>query len=377
MTGSAMRAKWVLLVLCGLSGCDKTAGWVHIECQYPELYVLGAVPYRMVTGDDAERVEPVCRPADGPADGLLLRILYKGTQQKEGLDLDQGLRPGDKVAGKALTVGRFAAGFGGFSLSCIEQSLPAASRCSSSGDCAVGEVCDPAPGKGFCVDGLSDCYSGARPGGLDIADVSYRAHIPERGTPVGVAILVDMSGSNRGLTMRYPPYREVDNEAAPGGPVDFSLVDLAQCASDINGTRFSAVKTIIENLNPDDRFIIFGFNEYGIEIPCELPAGSNGGFLPRALLLSPTHGIVGLGHGANGADFCNMESFYEALSNDKPVGVGMRNRPEQTVNGNADGTQYCDDFYTQKEFTGMLYGDPFVRILPCCVTYPGSGEAKS
>ncbi|MBM4370504.1 MAG: hypothetical protein FJ098_02570, partial [Deltaproteobacteria bacterium] len=35
------------------------------------------------------------------------------------------------------------------------------------------------------------------------------------------------------------------------------------------GTRMNAVRTIIENLNPDDKFIVFGFREYGIDVVCD------------------------------------------------------------------------------------------------------------
>ncbi len=266
-----MRAMCLLLLVCALGACDGTAkvsGIIHHQAD--ELYVIGAVPYRATDVDGALRDSPVCRPEDGAPDGLLLQFVYKGYGTKGGSDLDLAIRPGDRIIKTKVTEARMAASFGTVSLSCIEEALRGAVRCALGADCAPGETCDPSPGKGFCVDALASCYSGVQVAGVPVEDVSYRAHTPERGVPIGVAILVDMSGSNKGFVKPYPPYHEVDNQD-PSGLHEDALTDFLPRGSDPNGTRMNAVKTIIENLNEDDRSIVFGFNEYGIDVVCALP----------------------------------------------------------------------------------------------------------
>jgi len=259
-----------MIVGVSQTGCDSTASLYLSEVQFDELYVMSAVPMKKISEDGEVRYEPLCRMQDEAADGLILRVLLKGTQQKEGADLDQSIRPGDRIDLQEVTETKINPERFELSFSCIEQQFPGAARCKTSADCAQGELCDPSPGKGFCVDGLEDCYSGIQTGNVAISRVGFKEFTPSRAEPVGVAILVDMSGSNKGFVKPFPPYYEVDNED-PTGKNEDALQNFADRASDLNGTRFSAVETIIENLNDRDRVIVFGYREYGIDVFCVLP----------------------------------------------------------------------------------------------------------
>jgi hypothetical protein len=260
------------LMILGVSqtGCDSTASLYLSEVQFDKLYVVSAVPMKKVSEGGEVKYVPLCRMQDEAADGMILRVLLKGTQKKDSPDLDQSIRPGDRVDLQAIQESKVNPERFELSFSCIEQELPGAAQCSNSGDCEQGEVCDPSPGKGFCVDGIKGCYSGIQTGNVAISHIGFKEFTPSRGENVGVAILVDMSGSNKGFVKPFPPYYEVNNED-PSGEHEDALIDFAQRASDLNGTRMNAVKTILENLNSDDKAIVFGYREYGIDVICDLP----------------------------------------------------------------------------------------------------------
>ena len=270
LTYGVFLAVTLLFLGVSQSGCDSTASLYLSEVQFSELYVLSAVPMKKVSEDGEVKYVPLCRMQDEAADGVILRVLLKGTQAKEGTDLDQSIRPGDRIDLQEVTEAKISAARFELSFSCIEQELPGFAQCTTSSDCDAGEICDPSPGKGFCVDGIQSCYSGINTGDVQISHVGFKAFTPNRGENVGVAILVDMSGSNKGFVKPYPPYYEVNNED-PSGINEDVFSDFSSRASDLNGTRMNAVKTIIENLNSDDRFIVFGYREYGIDVICELP----------------------------------------------------------------------------------------------------------
>ena len=263
-----------LLALSVVAGCDSTASLYLSEVQWNELVVMSAVPMKKVLGEDGQvDYVPLCRMQDEAADGLLLRILFKGTQQIDSPDRDQSIRPGDRIDLKEVTTSQVNPGKFELAISCIEKQLPGAAQCNTNADCEDcedGKTCDVNVGKGFCVDGMKSCYSGIQTGDVQISRVGFREFTPSRGENVGVAILVDMSGSNKGFVKPFPPYYEVNNED-PSGVHDDVFMDFAQRASDIAGTRMNAVKTIIKNLNADDKFIVFTFREYGIDVVCELP----------------------------------------------------------------------------------------------------------
>ena len=265
-----MRALRLLILICALAACDKTVATSGIlDMQTDRVYVVGAVPFKTIEVDGEEGYAPICGPDDGTPEGLLLQFVYRGYAKPGENDRNLGIRPGDRLIGTEVTEARMAATLGTVSVACVEAAIRSAARCALGADCAEDETCDPSPGKGFCVDALASCYSGVEVDGIPAADVSYRAHVPARGIPVGVAILVDMSGSNKGFVKPYPPYQEVDNHDPSGLHAD-ALTDFLPRGSDPNGTRMNAVKTIIESLNEDDKHIVFGFNEYRIDVVCAL-----------------------------------------------------------------------------------------------------------
>ncbi len=272
LTYGVFLAVTLLILGASQTGCDSTALLYLSEVKFSELYVVSAVPMKKVTVDGEVKYVPLCRMQDEVADGLILRILLKGTQDREGNDLDQSIRPGDRIDLQEVTEAKITSERFELSFNCIEQQLPGTAQCTTPSDCDQGKTCDIGVGKGFCVASadLGGCHSGIQTGNVAISHVGFKAFTPNRGENVGVAILVDMSGSNKGFVKPFPPYYEVDNQDRSGIHQD-AMDGFAQRASDINGTRMNAVKTIIENLNTDDKAIVFGYREYGIDVICVLP----------------------------------------------------------------------------------------------------------
>ena len=263
-------AATLLVLSVSLAGCDSTASLYLSEVQWDELTVMSAVPMKKVSGENGQiDYVPLCRMQDEAADGLLLRVLFKGTQQVDSPDRDQSIRPGDRIDLKEVTTTLVNPEKFELSFSCIEQQLPGASKCTANADCEDGEVCDVQVGKGFCAKVKEGCYSGIQTGNVAISKVGFREFTPSRGENVGVAVLVDMSGSNKGFVKPFPPYYEVNNED-PSGDHDDVYLEFDQRASDISGTRMNAVKAILNNLNDDDKHIVFTFREYGIDVVCDL-----------------------------------------------------------------------------------------------------------
>jgi len=257
-----------LLALVG--GCDVVPNVYLSERQFSDLYVMSAVPMKKVVEGGEFKYVPLCRMQNEAADGMILRVLLKGTQHRNGTDRDQSIRPGDRIDLQPVSESKVDPYRFEMSLGCIEQEIPYVVQCNTSSDCGQEEICDSSPGKGFCVNGIGGCYSGLQSGNLAISSIGFKEFTQHRGEDVGVAILVDMSGSNKGFVKPYPPYYEVNNED-PSGEHEDALFDFAQRASDINGNRLDAVKTILDNLNSDDKAIVFGYREYGIDVICNLP----------------------------------------------------------------------------------------------------------
>ncbi|MFH1530965.1 MAG: hypothetical protein ABIK09_09570 [Pseudomonadota bacterium] len=274
LTYGVFLAVTLLLLGASQTGCDSTASLYLSEVQFSELYVVSAVPMKKVIEDGETKYVPLCRMQDEAADGMILRVLLKGTQDREGNDLDQSIRPGDRIDLQEVTEAKVTSARFEMSIGCIEKQLPGTAKCATSSDCGPGKICDTSVGKGFCVAGagaVGGCFSGIETGDVAISHVGYKAFTPSRGDGVGVAILVDMSGSNKGFVKPYPPYYEVNNED-PSGTHEDALDGFVDRASDLNGTRMNAVKTILQNLNSNDKAIVFGYREYGIDVICDLPA---------------------------------------------------------------------------------------------------------
>jgi hypothetical protein len=271
--------RWRFLVpslfLAALLGCDSTASLYIGQIQFSDLYVMSAVPMTKVTSASGKvQFEPACGGTGASLDGLLFRVQLRRTElgcchsgDCSGRDFDLGIRPYDRlnlraVTEKNITPERFDLG-----ITCIEPRIEGGEQCLFPGDCGHGEdarsaeTCRPKPGADYDPDSWLD--------GTSTSGTSYRAFTPSRGVPVGVAVLVDMSGSNKGFVSPSPPYTEVPSEDLDDG--DAVFVDFAERASDINGTRMNAVRSIIHELNRDDRLIVFGFREHGIDVICELP----------------------------------------------------------------------------------------------------------
>lgn len=223
----------------------------YCEESYPDplvlddLHVLAATP---VTKTGASDYAAACRAPGGDVDGMRLNVLLQGTAvgHSSTNDRDLSLRPGIELkGGQVITEEAVTQELFELAIECLEQ-LP-----------------DSAP---------KTCQSNISADKLNIQKVDYfRYHKGPGAGPVALAIVIDMSGSMKGLTHPFPPYNEDTflnvTQAMPEG---FSFSGLA---TDSDGSRISAVETLVKTLNSDDKLIIFTFKEgqNGVDVVCELP----------------------------------------------------------------------------------------------------------
>ena len=212
-----------------------------------ELLVLSSIPVVEETAPDFSRqYAPLCRAPTEDPDGVIFNVLMQGTMKKSTPpDQDLSLKPGDYVSGQQIAQDGLTPELLELSIKCVDQ-LP-----------------DPDP---------HQCNSGILGDDLDTQQVDFYRYGDPDADPLGnvaVAILIDMSGSMKGLSDPFPPYKEDTFENfTQVVPEGFSFSDNA---TDPGGSRMSAVETLIKTLNDDDPVIVFTFNEYKIDIVCKLP----------------------------------------------------------------------------------------------------------
>jgi hypothetical protein len=270
-----------LLFGAGLSvGCDSNALLSTSERSFREIFVLGAVPMKIEGSGSSETYVPVCDGANADVDGLILKSLFYGSEVKDEVvaDLDLSIRPGDNLDRRFVDEDQINTSNFRLSFDCIEQVLLQDRKCVNSGDCEADQTCGDRI-KGYCIeDGVSVpyCYSQIKSDSVALTKIGFKPITPARGTSVGVAILVDMSGSNSGLVHYYPPYYEdTMGDATASIPEGATFL---QNGSDPGGTRLAAVKEVIETLNAGDKVVVFSFNENKIDIVCNHPDKANASF---------------------------------------------------------------------------------------------------
>ena len=101
-------------------------------------------------------------------------------------------------------------------------------------------------------------------------DLAFTNHLGAggRGTPIGVVILIDQSGS---LIGNVDPDTCIEGKI---GEYDYNYSAFQKCASDSKGLRISAARELIENLNKNDAVAVFSFNEEttsALEPVCGVP----------------------------------------------------------------------------------------------------------
>jgi hypothetical protein len=125
------------------------------------------------------------------------------------------------------------------------------------GTTIASESCEPMPNRQ--IEGPS----------VSIEELGFTDHLlgKGRGTPVGVAILIDQSGSTSGLV---DPDSCLEGKA---GSHDFGT-NFSTCASDSNSLRLSAAKNLIQQMNGTDPVIVFSFGENqtpNVGVVCDVP----------------------------------------------------------------------------------------------------------
>lgn len=261
------------------AGCDSTAKISKDSRSLEKLLVLESTPMRTVSNAGKETYVPVCDPGASGADGLLLNVVMKGIGESVGVsasesqDGDKSIRPGDTILQNPIYEADINPENFKFNLSCIEQILPDSKQCITSGDCDGGTSC-PDRIKGYCTNsGVPYCISQVMNDNAKIAKISYQEVTPDRGEPIGVVILVDMSGSNSGLVhFNSPYYEDTMSDSLASIPEGSSY---AQNGSDPGATRIGAVKELINSLNSSDKVMVISFNENKVDVVCKHPDIAN------------------------------------------------------------------------------------------------------
>jgi hypothetical protein len=227
-----------------LSACDTAGELIVSERKWNQLFVVSAVPATKEVTAEGDRYQPVCRSSEVDPAGMIFNMLFQGTANKKDLESDRDLSiiPLDRVDRRV-----------------VKESTVQKDLFEIDGTCF-----EPLP------DGSLAC-DGKVPSKFQTQDVGFHRYGKKatagRGT-ASLAILVDMSGSMKGLVYPFAPYFEDSlanvSKALPPG------FDTGSNATDPNWARIDAVEALIKNLNDKDQVILFTFNETKIDVACNL-----------------------------------------------------------------------------------------------------------
>lgn len=240
-----------LAATLALAACDTNARFNVNSVTFDQVAVLGAYPAVAVNGDLVRQC------GDGPVDGFLIQFDLLSTARKAApgqtsVDRDRSIRPEDII--NTVTVDGTEP---------QDIKLSGTTNIGATVDC-VSRADEPVtPGSG--CQGTSG--AGQQQG------LHYQSYAAKRGQGANVLLLVDMSGSIKGLVdattaKENNPDQTVDTPA--------SLIDYA---SDYTSVRITAVREIISDLNPEDRYGVVAFGEglkgQFLQTPCDLPEVEN------------------------------------------------------------------------------------------------------
>ena len=239
------------------TGCGQTV--YPTSFQLYELHTVSTVP--AVRGAGGE-YHPVCSGEQSP-DGLLMYLTLLGTEQstsKEGeFDKDRSIRPGDEVR---------LASDPNFPSDGVRLAMVAEGETIGSDHFVQNIACmepyseNNSPTPDIC-DGMAPSTS-TNPSWL-----KYISDFPANGDgyyprtfrekdQIGVAILVDQSGSMKGLVDKHT-FKEIDYKE---GQILWNQPTWEPDGSDSKGQHISAVERFLHELNPNERAIVF---QYGGE----------------------------------------------------------------------------------------------------------------
>jgi hypothetical protein len=246
----ANGTRWVvaIMILIALPACEENIRYTQ-SVKWDKLVVMSAVPVVQTNEGGVKRYEPVCgatSPGSGDADGLALKVLFLGSQKKEGEDRDASIQPGDHVESSMVTPEGTTPSLFELSFDCMDR-LP-----------------DESP---------TTCESGLATGSPQVDSIDFYAY-EQNGSAgdVGVLFVLDLSGSMQGLVNPFAPYQYKEDtydsiaQKLPGG------LNFQQNGTDPAGERFKALQDAIEqSLNAEDSILVVAFNENSFKVVCEIP----------------------------------------------------------------------------------------------------------
>ena len=276
------RSHWKLIrLLPGLGlaavaivflSCDSTAT-IHQELvRFSEVLVVDVTPVKEVTTQDgSNHWVPSCLPNDvlpaATSDqrirfNMVLKSSDRGNpnQTCAEKDCDRQIRPGEPIStgdvifnegsDSTIKVGDFE-----MALQCV--SLNEGGEAAPAGCPSIANQQVAAPDASLIE--------------LDFVDhmVNSKGESQGRDAPVGVAILIDQSGSISGSTTDRDSCLEGE-----AGHVDPHTANFDICKSDAGDVRIAAAKTLLDLLNKDEKAIIFSFGEEetpNVKVACDVP----------------------------------------------------------------------------------------------------------
>jgi hypothetical protein len=259
-----MRSVWSsflrLLPLAGLIlssavyvSCDATARIFLRLVQFSEIEMLSATPVKQVTNAEGNIVwVPACGE---PAEAVKISFNLKSGDRKGDNDLDRQIRPNEDAVNKKQVIIGDSISENNFSikLNCLQAHD---GTTTANASCNTGQK--------------EPNHSQVSESALFFQD-NLLGH--GRGTPVGVAFLIDQTGSTSG-TVDTSPILGFPSclEAADG---TYEAGDPDQCRSDHANHRVEKVKSMISMLNDRDPVIVFAQNEEKWEVLCHIPGKDN------------------------------------------------------------------------------------------------------
>lgn len=236
----------LLAVYAVLAGCDATAILYVDQVKWDQLFVLSAVPAKLGGEEGAGwAYSPMCRDVANDPVGVQFNMLFQGTQKKgDSGDRDMSIKPGDFVNNKFIESDKVTPKLFTLNLTCMESTPD---------------------GNLYACDGLAGSP-------VEFQSVDYysygRPALDNKGS-VALAILLDMSGSMKGLVDPYPPYKE-DNFANVSAKLTSDT--WGDNASDGGAARFTAIEAVIRGMNDKDPVVVFAYSESKFDMVCHLPS---------------------------------------------------------------------------------------------------------
>ncbi len=342
--------------------CDSTARFSVRAVQFESVQVLGAVPVKKEQTSQGEIWVPAC---GGDATGVQINFNLKSTARID-LDKDTQIRPEeDVVGGTIIRIGDT------ISKDTFDLSL----------DCA-------SPHSG--ADSAGTCGGTDNPS-AQINDVVFVDHLNgnHRGTPVGVAVLIDHTGSTNGSvdgTKLPGAFRPTCLEGKQGS---FELPESLNDCVHSKGLRLTAAEDLVGTLNDVDPAIVFSFNEEdGVQIVCNIPGLENPDEATKALNCYTTDRRLSLGGdglpnaiSGDGETTAGLQGGGKGRSNlwtaVQQVSTFMGDKPQQAKHLViiADGPDTCHPTNTDFQYCFDFGGAKAQEPCPGAVAYEAARTA--